>query len=74
MQCPALAPIPNGAITYRPDTIDPFDVFAIHSCNPGFRLLGSETRICSQSGSWFGQPPVCERKTVLYVRTMHRHA
>ena len=25
-ECPALAPIPNGSITYGPDTIAPFDL------------------------------------------------
>ncbi len=63
VQCPALAPIPNGAITYDPDMIPDFDVgtVATHSCDPGFHLVGSETRVCLDSGRWSGLTPVCRR-------------
>ncbi len=61
VQCFALASIPNGAIAYDPDMIADYDVgtVATHSCDPGFRLLGSETRVCSASGRWSGSIPVC---------------
>ncbi len=61
VQCFALAFIPNGAITYDPDMTAPYDVdtVATHSCDPGFRLLGSETRVCLASGRWSGSIPVC---------------
>ncbi len=64
VECPALAPIPNGDITYAPDMIAPYDVdtVAIHSCDPGFRLVGSETLVCLFGGIWSDQPPVCQRK------------
>ncbi len=64
--CPALAPIPNGAITYGPDMIANFDMdtVATHSCNPGFRLVGSVTRVChglnTGLGIWFGLTPLCQ--------------
>ena len=64
MECPALAPIPNGAITYGPDTIAPFDVdtVATHTCNDGFiQVAGSETRTCLTGGRWSGLIPVCGR-------------
>ena len=61
VRCFTLASIPNGAITYGPDMIPDYDVgtVATHSCNPGFRLLGSETRECLASGIWSGLIPVC---------------
>ncbi len=61
-QCPALAPIPNGAITYGPDMIPDFDVgtVATHSCDPGFRLSEFETRVCLDTGIWSGLIPVCQ--------------
>ncbi len=63
VRCFTLASIPNGAITYGPDMIPDYDVgtVATHSCNPGFRLLGSETRECLASGIWSGLIPVCLR-------------
>ncbi|XP_064387691.1 uncharacterized protein LOC135335916 [Halichondria panicea] len=62
VDCPALAPIPNGAIAYDPDTIAPFDegTVATHTCNDGFMLgAGSETRTCLETGRWSGLIPVC---------------
>ncbi len=62
MECQALAPIPNGAITYGPDMTAGFDVgtMATHSCNDGFILgAGSEIRTCLNSGIWSGLTPVC---------------
>ncbi len=64
MECPALAPIPNEAITYDPDTIAPFDegTVATHTCNDGFVLVvGSETRTCLAGGRWSGLIIVCQR-------------
>ncbi len=64
VECPALQPIPNGAITYGPDTIAPFDegTVATHSCNDGFTLgAGSEVRTCLAGGRWSGFIPVCRR-------------
>ena len=63
VECPALSPIPNGAITYGPDMIALYDVdtMATHTCNDGFRLSGAETRVCLASGRWSGPFPVCQR-------------
>ncbi len=61
-QCPELAPIPNGAITYGPDMTVDFDegTVATHTCNDGFILgAGSETRTCLETGRWSGFIPVC---------------
>ncbi len=59
--CPALPSIPNGAITYAPDMTAPYDVdtVATHSCDPGFRLSGFETRQCLAGGIWSNLVPVC---------------
>ena len=64
--CSTLDAIPNGAIVYSPDTIDPFDfeTNATYSCNEGFYLEGESIRTCigdgsSVSGVWNGITPVC---------------
>ncbi len=61
VECPALAPIPNGAITYAPDVTAPYDVdtVATHTCDPGFLLSGFETRQCLAGGIWSNLVPVC---------------
>ncbi len=64
VECPELAPIPNGAITYGPDMTADFDegTVATHTCNDGFTLgAGSEFRTCLAGGRWSGFIPVCQR-------------
>ena len=46
------------------------------SCNKGYNLNGSPTRICQEDGSWSGQKASCESKIkmkehvfVLYIQT-----
>ncbi len=61
-ECLTLAPIPNGAITYDPDMTAAFEVdtVATHRCDDGFILVvGSETRVCLNTGIWSGLIPVC---------------
>ncbi len=67
LECPALSPIPNGAISYGPDMIPDFyvDTVATHSCDPGFRLIGPQTRVCLLSTTWSDQPPACQRKFIV---------
>ena len=62
-ECPALQTIPNGAITYGPDSSPDYDAgtVATHTCNPGFSLVGSETRECFVGGRWSKLIPVCLR-------------
>ncbi len=62
MECLALAPIPNGVITYDPDMTADYDVntVATYTCNEGFILgAGSEPRVCLLGGTWSGLIPVC---------------
>ncbi len=61
VECPGLAPIQNGTITYGPDMIPDFgvDTEATHGCDSGFRLSGSHTRVCLDTGIWSDQPPEC---------------
>ena len=34
---------------------------AVYSCNSGYTLVGRDTRICQDDGSWSGIPPICRR-------------
>ena len=68
-ECSALAPIPNGVITYGPDMIADYDVgtVATHTCNEGFILsVGSPARVCLVSRRWSGFTPVCGRIGKIY--------
>ncbi|XP_064384964.1 uncharacterized protein LOC135333878 isoform X2 [Halichondria panicea] len=66
ISCASLSPINNGSIAYGTDTTDPFDfgTTATYSCNDGFFLSGSATRMCEGDGSsvrgmWSGPAPIC---------------
>ncbi len=64
MQCALLPLIPNGVITYGPDTTADFDVGtnATHTCDDNVILIGgSEIRECLYTGIWSGITPVCQR-------------
>ncbi len=64
VECQALAPILNGAITYGPDTIAPYDVgtVATHTCDDGsIFVAGSLNRTCLTGGRWSGFTPLCRR-------------
>ncbi len=64
--CVSLTLIPNGVITYAPDTSSPYDfgTNATYSCNDGFFLEGEGVRTCFGDGSnvngdWNGSVPQC---------------
>ena len=62
--CTSLSAIPNGAISYFPDTTSPFDfgTVAMYTCDQGFVLGGASTRTCLGSGTsgyWDGTAPEC---------------
>ena len=74
IQCTTLKPIPNGYITYTPNTTPNYDLgtVASYACDPGFVLdlsLGvSEMRTCVDDngldaiGVFDRQAPICVRK------------
>ncbi len=61
-QCPLLLPILNGTIKYSSNLIAGFNVETVvtHSCDDGFLLVGSEIRVCLDTGRWSGLTPVCQ--------------
>ena len=75
IECRNLPDIPNGVITYAPDTTPDYDLgtVAIYSCDTGFVLdlsLGaSEMRTCvddmdnDAEGVFDRQAPICIRKS-----------
>ena len=61
VNCPDL-PLTNGVIMYSAGSPGnrPFLSSALHSCNPGYTLIGGTTRFCVSGGSWTGSPPTCQ--------------
>ena len=41
-------------------TLDQFGSQCSYDCNYGYKLVGSNTRVCQESGAWTGIQPVCE--------------
>lgn len=35
----------------------------VHSCNPGYRLVGAKLRLCQSNGQWTPALPQCVRKS-----------
>ena len=57
--CESLQDPQNGRVTIR--GAGPGSV-AAYTCNPGFRLVGSQERRCQSDGTFSGSAPICERK------------
>lgn len=64
--CDSLSSIANGAISYNPDGLSPynFGTVALYTCNEGFVRTGSPVRTCLGAGSnttgyWDSSPPAC---------------
>lgn len=51
--CPRPQPVRNGVSTLVNETL------ALHSCDKGFRLEGSNVSVCGESGSWNPAAPTC---------------
>lgn len=47
----------NGAVSH-PSTAE--GSIAMYICDPGYELVGEETRVCLPNGSWSGEEPACE--------------
>ena len=56
VDCNILSGIVNGRVTYS-ETV--FRSSATYSCDPGFLLIGDNTRVCQEDGQWSGDEPVC---------------
>ncbi len=63
IECPVLKAPENGSVDdgdNLPGTI------AKYTCDYyGFRLVGSNKRLCQKYGSWAGEAPICKRKTTI---------
>ena len=67
IHCPPIESIiDNGEITYSPQTTPQYDLntVATYSCNSGYYLVGSMTRICAEDlgGTWSNETPMCVGK------------
>ena len=54
--CPFLEHPANGLVTVEdrsPESV------ATYSCNGGYSLKGSATRLCQSNGTWTNEPPMC---------------
>ena len=61
--CPALIII-NGEVDYDQDPVNdlyPIGTNASYRCNHGYRIEGSSSRTCQDTGTWNQQTPVCNR-------------
>ncbi|XP_064387502.1 uncharacterized protein LOC135335845 isoform X3 [Halichondria panicea] len=69
IECEQLEPLANGVITYELDTVAPYSLStnANHVCNRGYRLVGTQVRVCEDVGATDGQfnqeAPICEQIT-----------
>ena len=55
--CPALGDPANGMVTWTSLTTGGV---ATYECDPGFELVGQETRTCQSESEWSGEAPTCE--------------
>ena len=56
--CSTLSDPPNGRISYSGNE----STTAHYTCDSGYELNGSGTRVCQTNGTWSGSAPTCERK------------
>ena len=56
--CERLPDISNGQVDLSGRTVGSTTTY---SCNKGFVLVGSSTRICQRNGQWSGSQPSCGR-------------
>ena len=52
-----------GAVSNARKTGNSFSYNSVvtYTCNPGYRISGSERRVCQGDGTWSGVPPKCSR-------------
>ena len=52
--------VTNGRVHTSPSTV--CNSAANYSCNPGYLLMGNNTRTCQANEKWSDLTPVCKRK------------
>ena len=58
VRCTSLTDPANGRLIFDRRT---FGGIAIYSCNTGYTLSGSSSRICQSNGAWSGSPGTCNQ-------------
>ena len=63
VSCPLLSDPSNGMIncSLGDDEVPSYEDTCSFTCNTGYELTGSESRICQSNGSWSGNNAVCDR-------------
>ncbi len=57
IECGSLSDIEDGRVIIASRTVGST---ARYICNPGFELVGEETRTCQSDGDWSGVEPYCK--------------
>nr|XP_056705184.1 sushi, von Willebrand factor type A, EGF and pentraxin domain-containing protein 1 [Euleptes europaea] len=57
IQCEPLSAPENGFVLFTENTLGST---AQYTCKPGYRLIGSNTRLCTSSKQWSDSTPTCE--------------
>lgn len=52
----------NGVVNFPFGTT--YGEALIYTCNPGYLLVGNDTRVCEVTGDWSGVPPFCVIKGI----------
>ena len=63
MKCQELLKFDNGNVTCSvgDDGISSYEDTCTVTCNSGYTLTGSDTKMCLSNGSWSSMDTVCER-------------
>ena len=71
--CTSLNDPNNGTITCSLgyDGVPSYEDNCSFTCNTGYQLTGSDTRICQSNGSWSGNEAICSRG--MYISTSMSH-
>ena len=62
-ECPHPTSIINGTIYYTNTT---YNATVTYTCDIGYRLIGNNTNICDDRGTWIGDIPKCQIVGMLY--------
>ena len=63
VDCGALTDPANGQVSHTAGTT--FGETATYSCDAGYSLVGSSTRMCQATGMWSGRAPTCQGMLLL---------